>query len=85
VSGPIVTVDESQPNTRYLNGNPARAVLPDGRVVRLGYTVTGSYWKHDDVRGVVVGWNRDRFVVDIGAPSSIELGPAHILTIEEVR
>lgn len=30
--------------------------LPDGRTVRLGDTVTGSYWQTRDVVGPVVGW-----------------------------
>ncbi len=78
----ITTVDESQPGTTYVGPSPAVAVLPDGRTLRLGYIVTGSYWAHDDVRGVVIGWDSEEFVVDIGG-TSIELGPRNILTIEE--
>ncbi|MGX6604832.1 hypothetical protein ACWKSP_22290 [Micromonosporaceae bacterium Da 78-11] len=84
----IVTVDERQPGTTYIGIPPAAAVLPDGRRLRVGYTVTGSYWGHDDVRGPVIGWNPDVVVVavsdSVGA-TSIELGPENILTIEENR
>lgn len=81
----IVTADEGRPGTRYFGNRPASAVLPDGRRLRLGYVVTGSYWGHNDVRGVVIGWTPHVLVVDIGGPAAIELGPENILTIEESR
>ena len=80
----IKTVDERQPGTTYIGFPPACAVLPDGREIRLGYIVTGSYWAENDVRGRVIGWGPELFVVDIGS-SSIELGPDNIITIEEAR
>jgi hypothetical protein len=83
-TGQIVTVDERQPGTTYIGFPPACAVLPDGRRLRLGDTVTGSYRSHDDVRGVVIGWNAQEFVVVYGN-GSIELGPENILTIEVAR
>ncbi len=84
-AGQIVTEYEDRPGTVYITQRPAVAVLPDGRRIRLGYQVTGSYWRENDVRGAVIGWNSEVFVVDIGGPTSIELGPQHILAIEAVR
>lgn len=81
-AGQIVTVDESQPGSTYVGFPPAVAVLPDGRRIRRGDVVTGSYWREGDVRGVVIGWNPDVFVVAPADSSSIELGPENILTIE---
>lgn len=84
----IVTVDESQPGTTYIGFPPAVAVLPDGRRIRLGYIVTGSYWGPNDVRGPVIGWNSDHVVIeakDSMGVCSLELGPENILTIEELQ
>lgn len=81
----IMTQYEDQPGTTYIGQRPAVAILPDGRRIRLGYRVTGSYWHENDVRGVVIGWSPERFVVDAGGSSSIELRPQDILTIEEFR
>ncbi len=82
----IVTLDESKPNTTYIGIPPACAVLPDGRRLRVGYSVTGSYWGHDDVRGHVIGWNSDHVVVsavDSVGVCALDLGPDNILTITE--
>nr|WP_221374463.1 hypothetical protein [Actinoplanes polyasparticus] len=60
-------------------------VLPDGRRIFIGDTVTGSYWAHNDVRGTVIGWTAGVFTVDIEAASSIELRPENILTVEAAQ
>ncbi len=82
----IVTRYEDKPNTNYIGQRPAVGILPDGRHIRLGDIVTGSYWAQNDVRGPVIGWTPDHFVVaasdSVGA-CSLELGPENILTIEE--
>lgn len=80
----IVTQCEGEPHTVYIGQPPAVAILPDGRHIRLNYRVTGSYARHNDVHGPVIGWDKELVVIgwDQG---SIELRPQDILTIEEVR
>jgi hypothetical protein len=84
----IVTRYEDQPGTTYIGQRPAVGILPDGREIRIGYRVTGSYWRDNDVEGVVIGWNPDHVVVeatDSMGGCSLELGPENILTIEATR
>ena len=82
--GQIVTEYEDQPGTIYLTQRPAVAVLPDGRRIRPGYRVTGSYARENDVHGAVIGWDVEQVVITWDS-GSIKLGPQDILTIEEVR
>ncbi len=83
-AGLIVTRDEGQPGVEYIGFRPAVGILPDGREIRRGYWVTGSYWREDDVCGHVIGWDAETFKVAWDG-GSIELGPENILTIEAVR
>lgn len=80
----IVTEYEVDPNTMHIGQRPAVAVLPDGRRLRAGDVVTGSYARPDDVRGPVIGWGPELLVVGWDS-GSIELGPQDILTIEAAR
>lgn len=81
----IVTESQGRPGDVYVPGfPPSVAVLPDGRRIRLGGIVTGSYTRHNDIRGRVIGWTSEVVVVAPDGPgSSFELGPEDILSIEE--
>lgn len=80
----IVTEYQDKPNTTYIGQRPAVAVLPDGRRLRVGDTVTGSYARDNDVLGPVIGWNPDELVIGWHS-GSIELRPQDILTIRSQR
>jgi hypothetical protein len=83
-AGQIVTEYEDRPGTVYQTQRPAVAILPDGRRIRLGDRVTGSYTRENDVYGAVIGWDAELFVISFGS-GSIELRPQDILTIEAAR
>ncbi|HEY6117222.1 MAG TPA: hypothetical protein VI172_14820 [Candidatus Dormibacteraeota bacterium] len=80
----IVTEYEGDPGAVYITQRPAVAVLPDGRRLRLGDVVTGSYARHNDVHGPVIGWGSELLVVGWNN-GSIELGPEDVLTIGAAR
>lgn len=82
-AGRIATEYEGNPNTMYITGRPAVGVLPDGRRLRLGCIVTGSFSGASSIRGAVIGWGPDYVVINPGDSSSIELRPQELLTIEE--
>ncbi len=83
-AGQIVTEYEDQPGTVYITQRPAVAVLPDGRRIRLGYRVIGSYARHNDVDGAVIGWGDELIVVTTADGGSVELRPQDIITVEVI-